>query len=51
LLSRRIVYGVDSSNIVQARESGLVNMILDNDSAGSYFTSEVRSGNPRQINE
>ncbi len=42
LLSRRIVYGVDSTNIDQARESGLVNMILDHHPAFGYLTGGER---------
>lgn len=43
LLSRRIVYGVDSTNVDQARESGLLNIIYDHNAAGSYLTFKERS--------
>lgn len=37
LLSRRIVYGIDSTNFDHARESGLENVILDYNPASRFF--------------
>jgi len=37
LLNRRIVYGVDSSNYIAAKNLGIRNMILDYDSASPVF--------------
>ncbi len=42
LLSNRIVYGVDSSNYLSAREMGLQNLILDYDTVSQVFGKSKR---------
>ncbi|MFH1121992.1 MAG: glycerophosphodiester phosphodiesterase [Bacteroidota bacterium] len=45
LLSRRIVYGVDSTNYLAAKAMGLRNLILDYDTTSVVF-NDIGSGNP-----
>jgi glycerophosphoryl diester phosphodiesterase len=47
LLSRRIVYGVDSSNYFSARSLGIKHMILDYDSISPAF-NEIRIKNDKE---
>jgi len=47
LLSRRIVYGVDSSNYLSAKSMGIKHMILDYDSKSPAF-NEIRIKNAKE---